>query len=174
MVSLHDLKPGQELVCRRTGAFARDAELLLSDEPVATLEAVGLFGGRVAAECADGRWSIARKGWLSSTTLMTAEDRPAEAARFERAFWGTRGELVIPDGRRYGWRRKSWWSMRYAIEKDGAPVLSFRQQAKWFQTSVIVGVEPAAGAVARDLPVLVLFGCHLILSAIAAAQAAAA
>lgn len=173
MKSLRDLQPGQELVCLRTGAFSRDAELLLRDDVLATLKPQGFFSSRVAAESADGRWIIARQGLLSRTTLMTEEGRPAQAARFVSGFWGRSGRIQFPDGRGYAWRRTAFWTMEYAIERDGVSLVHFRHKRAWFKTKVEVVVEPAAAAVDHDLPILVLFGCHLILGAIAAARAAA-
>jgi hypothetical protein len=170
--SLRGLGPGTELECVRAG-FSKDAEVLLGTEVVGTLEPVGFFGMTMEVASGDGSWTIARRGWLSSTHIVTERARDVEAARREGGAWRGSSRIVFPDGRDYEWKKTRFWRMNYAVLKNGVPVLSFTPKRAWFTTRLMITVEPGARSAEHDLPILILFGCHLLLAAIAAAQAAA-
>ncbi len=158
---------GRELMWRARGVFSRAFDLTDpstdSSEPYATLAwRRGLFPP-ADGETSEGRWELRPRGFWRSRILVTPAGSEAPVATFLPGWTG--GVLKFEDGRRFRWRRVSWWRLQWVFESaDGTPLVRLRHRFAWLRAAATIVIEPAA-AEAPEAPLLALLGWYLMLLA---------
>jgi hypothetical protein len=134
----------QELQWVHPNKFKGEYELRGGDEVFVRFHVNGAWGSKMIAETANGNWTIKRKGFGQSITILDS-DTQSELASIKRGMSG-KSTLRTLDGREYTWSCTSFWKDVWAwfTNEDTALVHLIRGSR--------VQLEPAA----HDLPDLAL------------------
>src|SRR3974390_3058113 len=97
----------QELQWVHPNKFKGEYELRGGDEVFARLHLNGALDSQIAAETANGKWLIKRKGIGQKMTILVL-DSQSELASIKRGMSG-QSTLLTFDGREYRWRCTNFW-----------------------------------------------------------------
>jgi hypothetical protein len=155
-------------------AMKAEYELRAGDELLATLSKSGAFGTPMDAEIGASRFTLKTEGFLRSRITVREAGATGEPAAFGRNGFLGGGQLVLPDGRSYRWKRTSFWGGRWAFLDDSdRSLVSFTSRNRFLRAGCDVEIAP--GVLARpELPVLVVLGWYLLLRVQEDSAAAAA
>ena len=162
---------GRDLVWEKPRATSKEFELRAGEEVLATLRWPKAWWSSLAeAASAGGEWTFERSGFWKPKTTIRAPGSETEQATFEQN-WRGAGVLQLPYGPAYRWEKESFWGARF-VWKDatGNPLVRFRYRAL---KPGEVEVTPSAASVS-DLPLLVVFGWYVLVTAVQSAAAAGA
>ena len=154
-------------------------ESFLMERPATPPEKIVLIDDVVTGDLLQGALTFARKVIADKRPLRKLRDEKVrlagdaaavqetgaagEPAVFSPAGFLGKGQLVLPDGRSYGWKMTSFWGSRWAFVDDSdRPLVSFTSRNRFFRAGC--DVELGAGTLARpELPIFVLLGWYLLL-----------
>jgi hypothetical protein len=178
MRALHEVS-GDELLWVKLKGLRPQFELHAGETIVATL--AWTKGSRAVGQWAGGQYHFSRDGWLRPRVLVwsaSGSDSGAAsgvASQPEReepmaTFTYRNGTLTFPDGRTSTWKKpKRWTNERIWVDSIAAELARFHP-AGW-RSPVAVTIQPAAAAL-PELPLLLLLGEYLIVTAARDAEAA--
>jgi hypothetical protein len=140
-------------------------ELRAGDIVLATLD--WARGRQALGRWGEATYRFSRKGWLRQRVLIwSAEARDADAPL--ASFEARHGTLTLPNGRAVLWRRPRRLTHEHIWVDDAATELArFRPERRRTVVST-----PVAADRHPDLPLLILLGQYLIVSAAQDAEAA--
>lgn len=146
--------------------------LVVGGRDLATVSMPKLFGNLAIAETPAGRWTFKRVGVFRQVVTVRRPDEEENLATMARR-WG-KESLLECRGRRFTWRRESFWGRRWSwVASDGSLLVGFKTRMG-FRYSATVEVSREARRY-EDTPLLLVLGWYLIvLQAQEAAAAAAA
>jgi hypothetical protein len=151
-----DLPDG--LKWKKLGLFRRIYELRGEDQRYGGLEWGNAFGTQARGEILESFWSFRRTGLFKP--VVTARPAGGGAAAILRCSWSGGGILQLENGRRYLWKKMSFWGCEWAfLDETGAVVVRFRPEGILRCGGIVdLATERAQGA---DIPLLVLLGWYL-------------
>lgn len=158
------------LVWAQPRAFKSIYELRAEDEVLATLR--WEQKNRVVAESAEGTWTFQRTGIFRQTVTVRTPGSEAEIAVL-RPNWKGEGALEGPAGRRYLWKKISFWSYNWMFTAEtGAPLLRLKTKPYLFRSAADLEIDYSAVSLS-DLSLLAALGWYLMLLAAQDASTAA-
>ena len=141
-------------------------ELRAGDAVVATLD--WARGAQALGRWGEATYRFSRKGWLRPRVLVRsvpAQDADAPLATFEVR----RGTLILPDARAFCWQKPRRLAReRLWVDDTGRELARFRPEKR----ATVVVIAPAEVARHPELPLLILLGQYLLVSAAQDAEAA--
>jgi len=150
------------LVCHRPFRRRGTWELRSGDELVGSIRFQGWVRPIAIAECSAGCWEFALQGWFRSHVVIRACSTGEDVAIFRRRPIRGGGTVEFPDGTRYEARaRFRPLDLDIRLREGTPPFLSFRAK-QLFRSHTEITIAPSAASI-RDLALLVLFGCYVLL-----------
>ena len=157
------MRPQQEMLSpgmkwKKLGLFRRIYELRGADQRLGSLEWGSAIGSQARGEILDSTWSFRRTGFLKP--IVTARPAGGGAAAILHCRWSGGGLLELENGRRYLWKKVSFWGCQWAfLDESGAARVRFRPEGILNSCcSVDLAADQAQDS---DIPLLVLLGWYL-------------
>jgi hypothetical protein len=151
----------QELRWVQPQALRSEYELQIEGQVAARLAFPRALCSDATGECADGRWTFRRHGFLKTRVSVRALGSGAEVALFRHG-WGSGGTIETPDGRRFT-AVPNFWATRYELRTpEGTPLVTLGCIGGLFHLSSNLLVHEAA----RSMPELgwvVLLAWYLVI-----------
>ncbi len=142
---------------KKLSFFRRSFELRAEDQRFGTLEWESILSNQASGEIAGSPWTFRRHGLLKATVTLRRPGTETAAGIF-RYGWSGDGILDLEDGRRYQWRRLSFWGCRWAFVDDaGNEKVRFRLEGFLHGCASVDLSDDQDG----DIPILVLLGWYL-------------
>jgi len=169
-----DTVNAQEFNWVKSSAGKRRYELRAGEAVVATLS--WTRGRQAEAEWSKSRYRFSRQGWFRQRTLVfelpQAAPKPAvpEQSVAILVHQGSGGTLIFSNGRTFRWSKAGTWSNQQVwLDSHGGEVIRF---APGHRDATVV-LHPATDlASIPELPLLLLLGQYLLVSAAEEAEAA--
>jgi hypothetical protein len=134
-------------------------ELKSNDELLATLKFNSAFGSLATGECADGKWTFKRVGFLNTHVSIRVAGTENDIAVFRNSTWSQGGTLEFPDGRRFNANSNFWHSKFEFTDENGEPIVRFTNIGG-FKLHAELEILSAAGGLAQ-LPWIIILGWYL-------------
>ncbi len=135
MKSISEYKD-QELQWIHPNKFKGEYELRGGDDVFVRCYVNGAWGSQITAESANGNWTIKRKGFGQTITILNLESQ-SELATIKRSMSG-QSPLLTLDGREYRWRCSSFWRDVWTwLNNEDTPLVHLIRGSR-------VQLEPAA------------------------------
>jgi len=142
---------------KKLSLFSRSYELRAGDQRFGSLAWGNLFSNQARGEILGSAWTFRRHGILKAIITLRRPGSEAAAGVF-RYGWSGDGILELESGRRYHWRRLSFWGCRWAFVDDaGRDKARFRLEGFLHGCASVELSEDNEG----DTPLLVLLGWYL-------------
>ncbi len=142
---------------KKLGIFRRSFELRAGDERFGRLEWDSMLSNQARGEILGSAWSLRRHGIFKAIVTLRVAGAEAVPGIF-RYHWNGEGTLELESGRRYHWRRLSFWGCRWAFVDDaGIEKVRFRLEGFLHGCASVELAEDNEG----DTPLLVLLGWYL-------------
>ena len=154
----HEEMPTSGMKWKKLRWFRRSYELRAGERRLGGLEWGNPFGTQAGGEVQGAAWSFRRTGIIHPIVTLRPAGSETEPGVF-RYGWTGDGTLHLESGRRYLWRRMSFWGCNWAfLDETGAAVVRFQAEGVF---SCCSAVEfQAGGAPSGDAPLLVVLGCY--------------
>ncbi|HNT26247.1 MAG TPA: hypothetical protein PKM21_17905 [Anaerolineales bacterium] len=167
-------------------ALERRFVLHSGEHELGQLEFHSAWGSLALAECAQGRWSFKRVGFLNPRVTVRLPDTESDLGLYTPRWTGTQGRLELANGHAYVWQAANFWASQFCWRHPSgddlvlfSPGSEEQKLSNLFKQQARVTFASAAQNLG-DLPLLVLLGWYLMIlqyddaAAAAAATAAAA
>ncbi|HEU5181670.1 MAG TPA: hypothetical protein VFW45_12845 [Candidatus Polarisedimenticolia bacterium] len=142
---------------KKLGIFSRRFELCREDQRFGSLEWQSVLGSQARGEILGSVWSFRRHGLLKAMVTLRRPGTEAAAGIF-RYGWSGDGLLELEDGRRYQWKRLSFWGCRWVfLDHAGNEKVRFRLEGFLHGCATVELADERDG----DVPILVLLGWYL-------------
>lgn len=161
MIGLTDLA-GQELKWTQPSAWKMNYELQSGTNVIGKLKFRSSMGSLATGECAEGRWTFKRIGFLQTRVTIRRDGDASDLAVFRNNTWTGGGSLELPDGRKFFATSNFWQSkleVRTAAGADGKPLIGFQNRGL-LHTEFVVKIHPEVNAM-PELPWILMLGCYL-------------
>lgn len=161
MIGLTDLA-GQELKWTQSSAWKMNYELHGGTKVIGKLQFRNSLGSLATGECAEGRWTFKRVGFLQTRVTIRAEGGASELAIFKNNTWSGGGTLELPDGRKFLATSNFWQTkieFKTADGADGKKLFEFQNRGL-LHTEYMVTIHPEGQAL-PELPWILMLGCYL-------------
>jgi hypothetical protein len=134
-------------------------ELKSNGELLASLMFNTAFGSLATGECADGKWTFKRVGFLNTHVSVRVAGTENDIAVFRNSTWSQGGTLEFPDGRKFNANSNFWHSMFEFTSENGEPIIRFTNIGG-FKLHAELEILPAASKV-TELPWIIILGWYL-------------
>ena len=151
---------GQSLNWEQPSALKMHYELRAGSEVVSTLRFRSSFGSFATAESEDDCWTIKRVGFWQTKVTIRSCNSGDDIASFRNNTWSGGGTLELADGRTFP-ATTNFWQTKFGFETDSGEKLIQFESSGLLHLSVTVEIHPSAIKM-RELPLMVLLGCYLI------------
>ena len=154
----HEEMPTSGMKWKKLSLFRRSYELRAGESRYGSLEWGNAFGTQARGEILGSVWRFRRSGIFKP--IVTVQSFETGTTGILRCHWNGEGTLELEGGRRYHWRRLSFWGCRWAFLDDaGVSRVRFRPEGL-LRCCGLVDV-PEEGGRGSDIPLLVLLGWYL-------------
>jgi len=142
---------------KKLNIFRRSFELRAQDQRFGTLEWESMLGNQARGEILGSAWVFRRHGFLKQIVTLRKPGTEA-AAGIIRYCWSGDGVLELESGRRYHWKRLSFWGCRWAwVDDAGTEKIRFRLEGFLHGCASVELSDGRDG----DVALLVLLGWYL-------------
>jgi len=163
---------GQQLIWARTATFKDRYALVTADGQVLATLDMSSWTSKANAGVPEGMLFLKREGWTGRKVNILSGEQGPLLATFQRAWTGTRGQLLMADGRQYQWKSINFWSMRKMWGDPSASVVYIQFSPASFSRKVTIDLLPQAAEI-PEISLLLVLGLYNIIVERRAAAAAA-
>jgi hypothetical protein len=161
---------GQELEWVQPRAMRRAFHLIADGENVASLQFES--GSRATGECAGGKWTFQRTGFLAPKITVREAGSDLDLAVFT-PMWMGGGTVAFAAAQRYQFRPDNFWRTEWVFEtEDGKVLTTISGRPHLFKMGGVATVAQSA-ALLPETPVLLLLTWYVRVLMNADAEAAA-
>jgi len=164
---------GQPLTWIPTATFKTRYSLVTADNTTLAALDMSSWRSKATAEVPEGSLFIQPEGWSSRKFAIYAFENGPLIARYEGKWTGTKGKLILPDGREFLWSKTNFWGNQKAWTDPSSESPYVQLSKGGFSRKVDVALHPQAAAL-PELSLLVVMGLYNILIEERKAAAAAA
>jgi hypothetical protein len=150
----------QSLKWEQPSALTMHYELSAGSKVAATLRFRTPFGSFATAESADGCWTFKRVGFWRTKVTVRPCGSEGDFASFRNNTWTGGGTLELADGRTFR-ATTNFWQTKFGFETESGETLIQFQTGGFLHLSATVEIHPN-GINIRELPLMVMLGCYLI------------
>jgi len=151
-----------ELEWVQPSSFKMEYELQFNNNVAATLRFDTSLKNIARGQSGDGSWSFDRPSFWSSEVVITDNLTGAELGRYKKNFWGNKGSLELPYGRKIISKSNFWQTQFHLETEEGLPILHY-QMGGFFRANARLTLESGALNSIPELPWLVILGWYLII-----------
>lgn len=119
---------GAPLQWRQPTILKREYELNLGTETLATLRWPGFFSQTAQAEGFGGHWEFVEPSIWKRTIEIRRRGDSLPFATFEANFWGRKGTIALPKGRRLAYTANFWANVHSLNDDFGRVILILKNR----------------------------------------------